>query len=134
LSGLLGLVWCKLPFPIAGFLLVISGPSIIMAYFKLPRRNLAPILDANGWAINANVIINIPFGNTLTHEAKLPDGAQVNLNDPFMTRKFPYKWVLIGMLVLTLLVFYVVWKLGYMHLPEWSGADSVKVPAKDSIQ
>ncbi|MFN9519013.1 MAG: hypothetical protein ACK574_04695, partial [Bacteroidota bacterium] len=134
ISGLLGLVWWKLPFAIAGILLVISGPSMIMAYFKLRRRNLAPILDANGWAINANVIINIPFGNTLTHEAKLPDGAQVNLNDPFMTRKFPYKWVLIGMLVLTLLVFYVVWKLGYMHLPEWSGADSVKVPAKDSIQ
>jgi len=134
ISGLLGLVWWKLPFAIAGILLVISGPSMIMAYFKLRKRNLAPILDANGWAINANVIINIPFGNTLTHEAKLPDGAQVNLNDPFMTRKFPYKWVLIGMLVLTLLVFYVVWKLGYMHLPEWSGADSVKVPAKDSIQ
>jgi hypothetical protein len=61
-----------MPIAVAGILLVISGPSMIMAFFKLRKRNLAPILDANGWAINARVIINIQFGNTLTHLADLP--------------------------------------------------------------
>lgn len=133
-SGLLGLVWWKLPFALAGILLVISGPSMLMAYFKLRKRNLAPLLDANGWAINANVIINIPFGNTLTHEAELPQDAQVNLNDPFMTRKFPYKFVLAGMILLAIIVFYIVWKLGYMHLPDWSGSTAPIEPVKDSLQ
>lgn len=133
-SGLLGLVWWKLPFALAGILLVISGPSMLMAYFKLRKRNLAPLLDANGWAINANVIINIPFGNTLTHEAELPQGAQVNLNDPFMTRKFPYRLVLAGMILLAIIVFYIVWKLGYMHLPDWSGSAAPIEPVKDSLQ
>ena len=42
----------------AGLLLLISGPSMIIAYMKLRKRNLGPILDANGWAVNAraNVI------------------------------------------------------------------------------
>jgi hypothetical protein len=42
-------------------------PSMIIAYLKLRKRNLAPLLDANGWAINASAVVNIQFGNTLTH-------------------------------------------------------------------
>jgi xylose isomerase len=30
---------------------------MLMAYFKLRRRNLAPVLNANGWAVNAEAII-----------------------------------------------------------------------------
>jgi hypothetical protein len=133
ISGLLGLVWWKLPFAIAGILLVISGPSMLMAYFKLRKRNLAPLLDANGWAINANVIVNIPFGNTLTHEAKLPQGAKVEMNDPFMTKKFPFKWVLIGLVLLIALIFYTTWKLGYMKLPNWNSNKPVE-QVKDTLQ
>ena len=33
---------------------------------KLRRRNLGPLLDANGWAINALTRINVPFGTALT--------------------------------------------------------------------
>src|SRR5262249_7999966 len=36
-----------------GLVLLISGPSMILAYMKLRNRNLGPILDANGWAVNA---------------------------------------------------------------------------------
>ncbi|MBQ0154828.1 MAG: hypothetical protein KBS70_08645 [Bacteroidales bacterium] len=60
------LVW------IAGIMLVISGPAMIMAAIKLRRRNLAPILNANGWAVNADSIVNIPFGATLTEEVQYP--------------------------------------------------------------
>lgn len=88
-SGFMQLVWWKMPIAVAGILLVISGPSMIMAFFKLRKRNLAPILDANGWAINARVIINIQFGNTLTHLANLPKGAKVNMNDPFSKKGRP---------------------------------------------
>jgi hypothetical protein len=60
---------------IIGLLLLISGPSIILAYIKLRKRNLGPILDAGGWAINAKACINVPFGAVLTHVAVLPPGA-----------------------------------------------------------
>ena len=55
LTGLLALKWWQLPIALLGMLLVVSGPAVIMAWCKLRSRNLGPILDANGWAINADV-------------------------------------------------------------------------------
>ncbi|NTW36133.1 MAG: hypothetical protein HGB17_08385 [Syntrophobacteraceae bacterium] len=76
LTGFLSLSWWQMPLAIVGLMLLISGPSMVMAYFKLRKRNLAPILDANGWAVNTRATINIPFGKTLTALARLPEGAQ----------------------------------------------------------
>lgn len=82
-SGFLALLWWQMPIAIVGLLLIISGPSMIMAWFKLRQRNLSPILDANGWAVNSNAKINIAFGTSLTVLATLPKGAQRSLRDPF---------------------------------------------------
>ena len=70
--------WALLIVP--AILLVVSGPSMILAWMKLRKRNLAPLLNANGWAINADAIVSVLFGNTLTDQAQFPI---VKLNDPF---------------------------------------------------
>jgi hypothetical protein len=90
-TGFLNLGWWQMPLAIAGLLLLISGPSMVIAYFKLRKRNLAPILDANGWAVNTRAMINIPFGKTLTALARLPEGAQSSLLDPFAEKERPWK-------------------------------------------
>lgn len=64
--------WWAIPTLIICILLVISGPSMILAWMKLRKRNLAPLLNANGWAINADAIISVLFGNTLTEQAQFP--------------------------------------------------------------
>ncbi len=64
--------WWAIPTLIICILLVISGPSMILAWMKLRKRNLAPLLNANGWAINADAIVNVLFGNTLTEQAQFP--------------------------------------------------------------
>jgi hypothetical protein len=69
----------EIPFVFAGILLAISGPSLILAYIKLRKRNLGPILDANGWAVNAKAKINVPLGTSLTSIAKLPPGSTVDV-------------------------------------------------------
>ena len=69
----------QLPFVFAGLLLVISGPSLILAFIKLRKRNLGPILDANGWAVNAKAKINVPLGTSLTGIAKLPPGSTIDV-------------------------------------------------------
>jgi hypothetical protein len=120
IAGFMGLIWWKMPLAIAGILLLISGPSMIMAYLKLRTRNLAPILDANGWAVNATIIVNIPFGNLLTHLAELPPGSKLNLNDPFTRKKRPFIPIMIGIVLLIALVFYLLWKLGAIVLPSGS--------------
>ncbi len=71
-KGMSDFTWWQLLIVFACILLVISGPSMIMAWLKLRRRNLAPVLNANGWAINADAIISVPFGRTLTEQVKFP--------------------------------------------------------------
>ena len=70
--GLGKLSWWQLIIVFVCILLVISGPSMIMAWLKLRRRNLAPVLNANGWAVNADAIISVPFGKTLTEQVAFP--------------------------------------------------------------
>ena len=72
--------WWAIPTLIICILLAISGPSMILAWMKLRKRNLAPLLNANGWAINADAIVNVLFGNTLTEQAQYP---LVKMKDPF---------------------------------------------------
>jgi hypothetical protein len=78
-------------FAVAGVILLISMPSVIMAYIKLRKRNLGPILDANGWAVNAKAKINVPFGATLSSVAKLPAGSRRTSGDRYAEKAFPWK-------------------------------------------
>lgn len=90
LATFLGLMFAKFidlgfwaPFALIGILLAISGPSVLIAWLKLRQRNLAPILDANGWAVNGRMKINVPFGGALSKTPKLPPGSELQLSDPF---------------------------------------------------
>ncbi|MBQ9752613.1 MAG: hypothetical protein IJV81_07275 [Paludibacteraceae bacterium] len=72
--------WWAIPALIICILLAISGPSMVLAWMKLRKRNLAPLLNANGWAVNADAIVSVLFGNTLTDQAQYP---LVKVKDPF---------------------------------------------------
>ncbi|HEY0966467.1 MAG TPA: hypothetical protein VGD88_03670 [Opitutaceae bacterium] len=82
-TGLAGLSLVQLPLVPLGLIAVISGPSMLIAWLKLRQRNLGPILEANGWAINGRVKINIPLGTKLTDLATLPANARRSLEDPY---------------------------------------------------
>ncbi|MCF8253614.1 MAG: hypothetical protein K9I36_07235 [Bacteroidia bacterium] len=116
LTGFLGLVWWKMPLAILGILLLISTPSMVIAFLKLRRRNLAPILDANGWAINAKATVNIPFGRTLTQMASLPPNSKVNLNDPFTKKGVPLWKILVIISLLVGAAIYLLIHLGIVVL------------------
>jgi hypothetical protein len=92
-----------LPVYVLAIILLISLPSMLIAWFKLRQRNLGPILDANGWAVNAKAKINLPFGRSLTHTPKLPPGSRHNLVDPFAEKHTVRNWVL-GMLVVAVIL------------------------------
>lgn len=74
-------IW--MPFALVGLMLLISGPSMIIAWLKLRQRTLGPLLEGNGWAVNGRVKINIPFGTALTDVARLPAGSKRSLEDPY---------------------------------------------------
>jgi hypothetical protein len=105
-----------MPIGFLGLLLAISGPSVLIAGLKLRQRNIGPLLDANGWSVNAMAKINIPFGAALTQVATLPRGSKRELRDPFAEKKRPWK---LYIFLLLLVALGAVWYLGYLdaHLP-----------------
>jgi hypothetical protein len=114
---ILGLVWWQIPLALLAIILAISAPSVIIAYLKLRRRNLGPILDANGWAVNAKAKMNVPFGGSLTAVAALPPGSQRDLVDPFAEKKSPWPKVIV-LVILLILAYLGLNKLGYIY--DWT--------------
>ncbi|MBF0325202.1 MAG: hypothetical protein HQL42_09025 [Alphaproteobacteria bacterium] len=111
ITGFLRLPWWQMPLALFGLVLLVSGPSMVIAYMKLRQRSLAPILDATGWAVNARATINIPFGGSLTQVAHLPAGAERSLADPFAERRRPWGLYLLLTLGAAVAAF-ALWKLG----------------------
>ena len=123
LATFLGLgMW--MPVGALGLLLAISGPSMLIAWLKLRQRNVGPILDANGWSVNALAKINIPFGSALTKVAALPRGARRQLRDPFAQKRSPWGLYLT---LLVLLGLALLWRLGHLdpYLPGKFKSDAV---------
>jgi hypothetical protein len=109
-------IW-QIPFAIMAILLAISLPSMFLAFMKLRKRNLGPILDANGWAVNAKARMNVPFGGSLTGVAALPPGAQRDAFDPFAEKKSAWPYML-GLCVLIVIAGLLLDRMGYIY--EWS--------------
>ncbi|MCA8973781.1 MAG: hypothetical protein KDC98_03630 [Planctomycetes bacterium] len=76
-----------LPLGLLAIMLAISGPSMVIAWLKLRQRNLGPILDANGWAVNTLTKVNVPLGGSLTDMPSLPPGSERSLIDPYAPKK-----------------------------------------------
>ena len=81
------------------------------------RRNLGPILDANGWAVNAKAKMNVPFGGSLTGVATMPPGSQRDLVDPFAEKKSPWPKIIVFVFVLVL-VYVALNGMGYIY--DWT--------------
>ncbi|MDB6057998.1 MAG: hypothetical protein JWO95_1842, partial [Verrucomicrobiales bacterium] len=112
-ARIFGLPFWQIPLACVAIMLGISLPSVVIAALKLRKRNLGPLLDANGWAINAKAKINIPFGQSLTQVAVLPQGSTRNLVDPFVVDHRGRNWsIAIGTVLLIALGVYLwFWQL-----------------------
>ena len=97
IRGAAKLQWWQLLLIILGILLLISLPSMFIAWRKLRRRDLGPVLNANGWAINAASLVSVKFGKTLTAVAKYPRLSSV---DKKARRRRFWRWVICILILL----------------------------------
>ena len=117
-KGVAALQWWQVILAFVGIMLLISGPAMILAWLKLRRRNIAPLLNANGWAVNASSKISIPFGETLTDMAKYPT---LKLKDPYAKAGLaPWKKWAISLSVLVV----VLGALWAFNMFAWAGLKS----------
>ncbi|MBN2492534.1 MAG: hypothetical protein JXQ29_16925 [Planctomycetes bacterium] len=121
-TGVLQLAAWQMPLVLVAIILVISGPSMIIAWLKLRQRNLGPILDANGWAVNSMAKLNIPFGRSLTGIATLPPGSKRDRRDPYAPRKSTFRKIVEILVLVAVLagIAYGLWYYGIVEkvLPE----------------
>ena len=89
INGAASLKFWQLLLVIVGILLLISGPSMFIAWRKLRKRDLGPVLNANGWAINAKSLVSVKFGKTLTSLAEFPKLTAV---DPAARKRAFWRW------------------------------------------
>ena len=130
LGGIFGAIaklpaW-QVPLAIIGILLAISLPSMLLAWLKLRKRNLGPILDANGWAVNAKAKMNVPFGGSLTGVATLPPGSQRDLVDPFAEKKSPWPKIIVLVIVLA-----VCWSWPMLAWTAWASSTTGPTAASE---
>jgi hypothetical protein len=103
-----------MPVGVVGALLLISGPSMLIAALKLRQRNLGPLLDANGWAVNTMTRINMPLGAALTTLATIPAGSSRSFVDPYAEKRRLWPRLLL-LAVLIGLVGLALYRTGTLH-------------------
>jgi hypothetical protein len=115
-SGFMNLQpWWAKAVALLGMVLLVSGPSMFVAWLKLRQRTIGPILDATGWAVNGRVKVNVPLGTSLTARAVLPPGASRSLADPFedvagkRNKRLGWTVVILVLAALAAARFYHVW-------------------------
>ena len=134
-SAVKSLTWWQWLIIIAAVMLIISGPSCFIAWRKLRKRNLGPVLNANGWAINSQVLVNILFGKTLTSVARYP---KMDLDDPYAKRT-PWwrkclRW-LIALLIVAFGVCYFTNNLKWMGIERKPKTEQVEAaPAAEAAE
>ena len=112
-AGFIGLVaglplW-KVLAGVGAIVLVVSLPSVVLAWFKLRARDLGAILNACGWAVNRPLTFSTGLARTFTRRAPLPAGAAV-ARDPYARHG---AWgCLVALLLLAAAALVVCWKTG----------------------
>ena len=97
-----GLTWWQWIILIAALMLIISLPSVFIAWRKLRRRDLGPVLNANGWAINAASYVRGKFAKSMTEVAEFPKLTAV---DPAARRRAAWRKFFCWLFVLLIAAF-----------------------------
>lgn len=101
----------EIPIALLAIFIAISMPSVIIAWLKLRMRNIGPILDANGWAVNTRAKLSVPFGASLTQTATLPPGSQRDLRDPYAEKSRRIE-IILAIVLIILIGLGISWYLG----------------------
>ena len=82
-SAISGMPLWKTALGIVAVVLIVSGPAMILGWFRLRARDIAPILNACGWAVNRPLHFSLKLGRLFTSEAVLPPHSVRQLKDPY---------------------------------------------------
>ena len=120
-KGIAAIKFWQLLLIVAAIMLVISLPSVFITWRKLRRRDLGPVLNANGWAVNAVSYVKPKFGKTLTTLVKYP---KLKAVDPEEAKKVRRRKCIIWTVVVLLLA-----AGAYFGIPKYKACKAAKAEA-----
>ena len=85
------LSWTKITLAIAASAFIVLLPTVIVAFLKLRRRNLASLLEASEWAINEQLGVDARLSKLLTRSPKFPKGTRKEREDALIRATRLYK-------------------------------------------
>lgn len=103
-----GLSWWQWILVIVAVMLIISAPSVFIAWRKLRKRDLGPVLNANGWAMNAASLVSVKFGKTLTSLAEYPKLTEVDPEARKKARRRCFWWSFATVVVIACVVLWLM--------------------------
>lgn len=128
---LMALHWWQFPLLIVAAFACISGPAAFLAWLKLRKRTLGPVLEASGWAVNGQLPINLMLGRELTSEAVLPSNATRTRQDPLLQKTKYGKLILAAVLAAAIGVGYLAYTGTLMKLVKLAiTVEQVEKPAE----
>ena len=127
---LMALHWWQFPLLIVAAFACISGPAAFLAWLKLRKRTLGPVLEASGWAVNGQLPVNLVLGSALTSEASLPRNATRTRHDPLRQKSKTGKLILAAILAAVLGAGYLAYKYDDIVMKYLKMAVTVEMPAK----
>lgn len=139
ISGFMAMTWWQMPLAILGVLLVISGPSMFIAWLKLRKRDLSPVLNANGWAVNAVARINSSFGASMCKQATFPMSAALKKEDPFADKTMSGFTKFLIFLLVVVVIAGGLWLKGVFTIPgvqspfAKTSTEVVECPAEEPV-
>lgn len=114
ITGLFAMPFWLIVLIVLALFLAISMPSVLVAWFKLRRRSLGPVLDSNGWAVNGRAKVSVRFGRTMTEVAKVPKGARVDSRDKYADPSNPWPRLLLVLVAFGFVISLLNW-FGVFH-------------------
>lgn len=118
-------VW-KTGLAVLGVILVVSVPNVILTWFRLRARDLAPILNASGWAVNRRIGLTPALGRFFTQRAIYLGRRFVPGPPMTRTRRWP---TLLGGLVALVILLAAAWWFFCPRSPRNRANDASSVPA-----
>jgi len=66
---------------LAGIVVIVLLPGIIMGFIKIRKRDMSVLLEASGWAVNVHMRLSATLGRLFTHVPYLPENARKEHKD-----------------------------------------------------
>jgi len=76
----------KLLFSVLGVVVAIAAINGFLGWLKLRRRDMSMLLEASGWAVNAEMKVTRRVGITFTRKPGFPKGTKVERFDVLSTQ------------------------------------------------